>query len=238
MLQAINLTKQYAGKTALDALNLHIQPGEVYCMLGANGAGKTTTINLLMGFIEATSGQALINGVEVAPGRTDTKSFIAYIPEQVMLYPTLTGVENLAFFSGLSGKKYSTAQLQDLLRRAGLQEEAHHHRLHTYSKGMRQKVGIAIALAKQAKVLLMDEPTSGLDPYASNELSSIIGTLSNEGMAVLMATHDLFRAREDGHRIGIMSSGKLVKEVRTADVSLHELEAMYLGVINSKLQVV
>src|SRR5687767_14880440 len=94
MLQAIELTKQYGDKTALDRLNLSIAPGEIYCMLGANGAGKTTTINLFMGFVAPTSGKAIINGMEVKPGSNATKSFIAYIPEQVMLYPTLTGTQN------------------------------------------------------------------------------------------------------------------------------------------------
>lgn len=236
MLQANELTKQYAETIALDHLNLDIAAGEIYCMLGANGAGKTTTINLFMGFVSPSSGKALIDGIEVRAGSTATKSLIAYIPEQVMLYPTLSGLQNLDYFSGLAGKKYAKRELGDLLLKAGLQEEAHLRRLSTYSKGMRQKVGIAIALAKQAKVLLMDEPTSGLDPYASNELSATIRTLSLEGMTVLMATHDLFRAKEDGHRIGIMSKGKLVKEIAGQDVSLHELEDIYLGIINSKLQ--
>jgi len=236
MLQAIQLTKTYGDKTALDRLDLSVRPGEIYCMLGANGAGKTTAINLFMGFIPATSGKAEVNGVEVKAGCPETKSYIAYIPEQVMLYPTLTGIQNLSFFSGLSGKNHSKEKLEALLLRAGLQGDAFHRKVHTYSKGMRQKVGIAIALAKEASVLLLDEPTSGLDPYASNELSGIIRALGRDGMAVLMATHDLFRAKEDGHRIGIMSGGRLVRELVGSQTSLHELESAYLGVIESGLQ--
>lgn len=237
MLIARQLSKTYGERKALDQLDLHIPEGEVYCMLGANGAGKTTTINLFMGFIAATAGSAWINGVEVKAGNPATKKFIAYIPEQVMLYPTLTGLENLRFFSGLSGQKYMTDKLEGFLTRAGLSDEAHRRKVQTYSKGMRQKVGIAIALAKQAKVLLLDEPTSGLDPYASNELSAIIRGLSQEGMAVLMATHDLFRAREDGHRIGIMRAGRLLREFTARDLTLHELESSYLTIINSRLQI-
>ena len=236
MLQAIQLTKTYGDKTALDRLDLAVRPGEIYCMLGANGAGKTTAINLFMGFIPATSGKAEVNGVEVKAGSPDTKPYIAYIPEQVMLYPTLTGIQNLSFFSGLSGKNHSKEKLEALLLCAGLQGDAFHRKVHTYSKGMRQKVGIAIALAKEASVLLLDEPTSGLDPYASNELSGIIRALGRDGMAVLMATHDLFRAKEDGHRIGIMSGGRLVRELVGSQTSLHELESAYLGVIESGLQ--
>ncbi len=236
MLQAIELTKQYGEKTALDRLNLSIAPGEIYCMLGANGAGKTTAINLFMGFVAPTSGKAIINGMEVKPGSNSTKSFIAYIPEQVMLYPTLTGTQNLSYFSGLSGKDYTKAELEELLSRAGLQQNAFNKKLGTYSKGMRQKVGIAIALARKSKALLLDEPTSGLDPFASNELSAIIRSLSKQGLAILMATHDLFRAKEVGHRIGIMNGGRLQKEVYTADLSLNDLEKMYLSITNPGLQ--
>jgi ABC-2 type transport system ATP-binding protein len=108
MLQAINLSKTYNGTTALHALNLSIQAGEIFCLLGANGAGKTTTINIFMGFTEPTSGEALVNGIQVHSEKpNETKKFIAYIPENVMLYPTLTGLENLAYLSGLSGATYS-----------------------------------------------------------------------------------------------------------------------------------
>ncbi len=238
MLKAENLTKKYGDHTALHDLNLNIASGEVYCMLGANGAGKTTTINLLMGFIEATSGHAWIDGLEVRPGNLAIRKRIAYIPEQVMLYPMLTGLQNLRYFSELSGRKSTPYQLKEWLLAAGLQEEAHSKKLNTYSKGMRQKVGISIALAKQAKVLLMDEPTSGLDPYASNELSRLVGELSQNGMTILMATHDLFRAREDAHRIGIMKKGVLVRELETKAVNLHELEKEYLHIIGSHLHTV
>jgi ABC-2 type transport system ATP-binding protein len=203
MLLATNLTKSYGTNTALDQLNLHIQPGEIFALLGQNGAGKTTTINLFLGFVEPTSGSATINGLSVSENALETKKYIAYIPETVMLYPNLTGIENLEFFSSLAGFKYSTEELSQYLSKAGLQQAAHTERLGGYSKGMRQKVGIAIALAKKAKALLLDEPTSGLDPKAANEFSVILKELAKEGTAVLMATHDIFRAREVATRIGI-----------------------------------
>lgn len=236
MLQAKDLTKKFGSEIVLNSLNLSIAPGEVYCMLGANGAGKTTTINLFMGFLSADGGMAVVDDIEVYPGNLATRERIAYIPEQVMLYPTLTGLQNLQYFSALSGKKHTTGELRNILNNAGLQEEAHQKKVNTYSKGMRQKVGIAIALAKEAKVLLLDEPTSGLDPYASNELSNLISKLSNNGMAILMATHDLFRAKEDGHRIGILKKGKLIREMTTAEISLPQLEKEYLQIIGSHLQ--
>ncbi|GAB3640614.1 ABC transporter ATP-binding protein [Spirosoma arcticum] len=232
MLKAIQLRKEYPGSLALIGLNLHIRAGEVFCLLGANGAGKTTAVNLFMGFTEPTSGQCFVNEVEVVAGQNQTKRFIAYIPENVVLYPALTGLQNLAYLSGLSGKTYADTELTEFLNQAGLQSDAHKRRVSTYSKGMRQKVGIALAIAKQARALFLDEPTSGLDPLASNEFSSLIKSMSRDGVAVLMVTHDLFRAKEIADRIGIMRSGELVS-VLDADALTHqELEATYLRVIS------
>jgi ABC-2 type transport system ATP-binding protein len=148
-----------------------------------------------------------------------------------MLYPNLTGIENLEFFSKLAGFDYSTEKLGNFLSKAGLQNTAHKQRLEGYSKGMRQKVGIAIALAKKAKALLLDEPTSGLDPKASNEFSEILRELAKEGTAVLMATHDIFRAKEVAHRIGIMKEGNLVSVIDAKDISANELEKLYLQTV-------
>ncbi len=229
MLETINLSKSYNGAPALDSLNLKIEPGEVFCLLGANGAGKTTTINLFLNFIAPTSGAAKIKGIDVVAQPLETKKYIAYLPEQVMLYKNLTGLENLAYFSALSGhEEYSREQLCDFFAQAGLQREAADQRVGTYSKGMRQKVGIAIALAKQAEALLLDEPTSGLDPKASNEFSALLKKLSDRGVAVLMATHDLFRAKESGARVGMMKRGKLMTTMRTEEIGHADLERIYL----------
>jgi len=233
MLEAIQLTKQYGSHLALDCLNLKVEPGEVFCLLGANGAGKTTTINLFLNFVDPTSGKALINGVDVATDPVGTKRFVSYIPEHVMLYRHMTGLENLEYFTGLiPGVKYSIEQLIDLLRAAGLPEEAANRRVEGYSKGMRQKVGLAIASAKKAKALLLDEPTSGLDPKASNTFSESIAEMSANGVAILMATHDLFRAKESGTRIGIMRDGVLREILRCSEISHSELEQLYLHHMN------
>jgi ABC-2 type transport system ATP-binding protein len=234
MLKTINLTKSYEGKTALDNLNLNVSSGEIYALLGANGAGKSTAVNLFMGFIEATSGRVFINDIEVKNGGLDTKSLLAYIPENVMLYPHLTGVQNLAFFSGLSNKHYSDENLRSLLFRAGLQQDAHDQKVGVYSKGMRQKVGIALALAKKAKALFLDEPTSGLDPLASNEFSNLLKSLRTEGVTILMVTHDLFRAKEVADRIGIMREGQLVRELDAIDVTTAKLEEIYVQAIQNQ----
>jgi ABC-2 type transport system ATP-binding protein len=228
MLEAVDLTKSYNGQVALDRLNLKIEPGEVFCLLGANGAGKTTTINLFLNFVAPTSGRATVKGLDVARAPLETKRFLAYIPEQVMLYGNLSGLENLEYFSALAGHDHTRADLLGFLAEAGLAEAAADGRVSTYSKGMRQKVGIAIALAKKAEALLLDEPTSGLDPKAANEFSRLLRKLSAAGVAVLMATHDLFRAKETGTRVGIMRHGRLVVVRPTAALAHTDLERLYL----------
>lgn len=229
MLKAVNLSKTYNGYQALDNLNLDVGAGEIYCLLGANGAGKTTTINLFLNFVEPSGGKALINNLDVVRQPLETKKYLAYIPEQVNLYKNLSGLENLEYFSALAGQEaYSKDELRAFLQDAGLQPDAIDKRVSGYSKGMRQKVGIAIATAKRAKVLLLDEPTSGLDPKAANEFSELLKKLSSEGCAVLMATHDLFRAKESGTRVGIMRHGKLLTEMRVEEVGHADLERIYL----------
>jgi len=231
MLIAENLSKTYGDYKALNNLNLKLNEGEIFALLGQNGAGKSTTINIFLGFVKPTEGVAKINGISVVDHPEETKKFIAYIPETVLLYPNLTGVENLKFFSSLAGFDYDNEALTNFLSKAGLQSDAHHNRLGGYSKGMRQKVGIAIAIAKKAKVLLLDEPTSGLDPKASNEFSEILKELASEGTTIFMATHDIFRAKEVADRIGIMKRGNLISEINADEISANELEKLYLQTV-------
>ena len=231
MLIAENLSKTYGDYKALNNLNLKLNKGEIFALLGQNGAGKSTTINIFLGFVKPTEGIAKINGISVVDHPEETKKFIAYIPETVLLYPNLTGVENLKFFSSLAGFDYDNEALTNFLSKAGLQADAHHNRLGGYSKGMRQKVGIAIAIAKKAKVLLLDEPTSGLDPKASNEFSEILKELASEGTTIFMATHDIFRAKEVADRIGIMKRGNLISEINADEISANELEKLYLQTV-------
>lgn len=228
MLEANDLSKNYGTHEALKALNLTVNGGEIYCLLGANGAGKTTTINLFLNFISPSGGTARVNGLDVTEDPRGSKRYLAYIPEQVMLYGNLSGRENLAYFARLGGNRYSDDEYTAFLHRCGLQADAMDKRVKTYSKGMRQKVGVAIALAKRAKALLLDEPTSGLDPKASNEFSALLLELKADGVAILMATHDLFRAKETGTRIGIMREGVLVRELDAGEVSHVDLERIYL----------
>ena len=228
-IETSGLTKYYGDTPGILDLDLAVEVGEVFGFIGPNGAGKTTTINLFLGFVAPTAGQALIAGLDVSTHDRETKQRIAYIPEQVMLYRNLTGLENLEYFAALGGKGALTqARLTDILVEAGLERPAVDQRVSEYSKGMRQKVGIAIAIAKEADALLLDEPTSGLDPQASNEFSELIERLKDRGVAVLMATHDLFRAKETGTRVGIMRYGRLVTELGTEEIGHADLERIYL----------
>ena len=229
MLQALDLSKHFGATRALDGVSLAVAPGEVYCLLGANGAGKTTLINVFLNFLAPTSGTALVNGKDVTQHALATKQDIAYIPEQVMLYGVLSGLENLRYFAALAtGDELPAARALELLAGVGLDETAARRRVSEYSKGMRQKVGIAIASAKNAKALLLDEPTSGLDPKAANEFSQLLRTMRDAGVAVLTTTHDLFHAKQTGSRIGIMKQGRLVEQMDTADISHTDLESLYL----------
>ncbi len=230
MLEAVDLSKSYGSHEALKNLNLEVTAGEVYCLLGQNGAGKTTTINLFLGLADPTGGKALINGKEVKMG-ADTNQLIAYIPEVVQLYGNMDGIENLNFFSRLSGYTHSKEDLVRLLEKAGLKKEDHDKKLFSYSKGMRQKVGIAIALSKDAKAIFMDEPTSGLDPKATDEFTSICKELVAEDKCIFMATHDIFNAVNVGTRIGIMNEGKLVHTTESKSISANELQQLYLKTI-------
>ncbi|MBM3787177.1 MAG: ABC transporter ATP-binding protein [Acidobacteria bacterium] len=228
MLEASALSKSYNGTIALHPLDLRIEPGEIFCLLGANGAGKTTTINLFLNFIPPTSGTAKIGGLDVVQQPLESKRLLAYIPEQVMLYRNLTGIENLEYFTSLAGGSHTKAGLIGFLEEAGLARNDADKRVGAYSKGMRQKVGIAIAIAKKARALLLDEPTSGLDPKASNEFSELLKKLSGAGSAILMATHDLFRAKETGTRVGIMKHGRLAAQYSTSELGHADLERIYL----------
>jgi ABC-2 type transport system ATP-binding protein len=229
LLKACKLTRRFGERLALDALDLSIEAGEIHCLLGANGAGKTTTIHLFLGFLAPTSGSAHVNGREVALNVEAVRAELAYVPEQVNLYPALTGLENLAYFTCLAGGGgRSDAALRVHLDRVGLEPRAADRRAETYSKGMRQKVGLAIALARGARALLLDEPLSGLDPAAASEFCALLRRLADDGAAVLMVTHDLFRAKEAGDRIGIMKAGRLVEHLEAADLTHAQLERIYL----------
>ncbi|NAS11426.1 ABC transporter ATP-binding protein [Poritiphilus flavus] len=229
MLKAINVTKSYSGEVALKDVSFEVGKGEIFCLLGQNGAGKTTTINIFLGFIKKDGGHAFVGDKEV--GKDEINQLTAYIPETVQLYDNFSGVENLNFFSRLAGFTYTNQELEDFLTKIGLEKDAQHKRLSSYSKGMRQKVGIAVALAKNAEVIFMDEPTSGLDPKATAEFTKICKELAAMGKVIFIATHDIFNAVELGTTIGIMTEGELVYTANTKTINANELQDIYLKTI-------
>ena len=225
MIKLTNISKFFKDHKALSDLSIEVKSGEIYGLLGANGAGKSTTLNLILGFLKPDNGTIELKDANI----NIPTSSIGYIPENVNLYPYLSGLENLDYFCKLANLKYSKNDLTSFLSECGLNDDFHNKVTSSYSKGMRQKVGIAIAYAKKAKVYLLDEPASGLDPLSSNELSELLKKLASNGSSILMASHDIFRVRETCNKIGILKNGKLIKEMDTNNVSSNELESIYLN---------
>ena len=227
MIKLNNIYKRFNDKVALEDLSLEVNSGEIYGLLGANGAGKSTTLNMILGFLKPDGGE--INIRDYIDNSVINNDRIGYIPENVNLYPYLSGLENLDYFSKLAGLKFDLEQLCSYLKECGLEKDAFNKNVSEYSKGMRQKVGIAIAYAKNAKIYLLDEPASGLDPLSSNELTMLLRKMSEKGSTILMASHDIFRVRETCDKIGILKNGSLIKEMLSQDVSSSELESIYLN---------
>ncbi|WDE09039.1 ABC transporter ATP-binding protein [Thalassomonas viridans] len=228
IIEVSHLRKNFAGYQAVRDISFTVNQGEILALLGPNGAGKTTTINCMLGFLKPDGGEVHIDGINPAKDVVRARQQLAYIPEQVALYPKLSGLENLVYMSKIAGVDKSREQFQQLLEKVNLPGHAIHKAIAGYSKGMKQKVGIAIALAKNARALILDEPTSGLDPSASHEFSQLIRSLAGEGVAILMATHDLYRAQEDAHSVAIMNQGRLVHNISGDTIQSVQLESLYL----------
>jgi ABC-2 type transport system ATP-binding protein len=230
LLEAVNLTKRYEdGVLGLDHVSFSVRPGEVFAMLGGNGAGKTTTINLFLNLIEPTDGEARIAGIVTHREPLRAKQHVSFVSENVMLYQNFTALQNLDFFARLGGKtEYSRDDYRDVLRRVGLADEHHAKRLKGFSKGMRQKCGIAIAILKDSPAILLDEPTSGLDPKAGRDFLGLLDSIRSEGKAILMSTHDIFRAREIADHVAIMDGGRIIMQEESSALQGKDLEELYL----------
>jgi len=230
LLEAVNLTKKYEdGVLALDHVSFGVEGGRVFSMLGANGAGKTTTINLFLNLIEPSEGEARINGFVSHKDPLEAKKYVAFVSENVMLYGNFTAVQNLDFFARIGGKTgYTRDDYREALLRVGLADEAHYKRVKEFSKGMRQKCGIAIAILKDAPAILLDEPTSGLDPKAGYDFIRLLESLRDEGKAILMSTHDIFRAKEVSDTIAIMNNGRIIMQQPAASLAGKDLEDIYM----------
>jgi ABC-2 type transport system ATP-binding protein len=212
-----NIIIERGGRRVLDGLSLSVSSGEIYALLGGNGAGKSTTLAALLGFLKPASGLMSVAGMDPVSAPDAARHRIAYLPENVALYDHLSARENVDYFLALAGETYSTDAREAAFDAAGLQADARDRRLAGFSKGMRQKVAIALAVVRQVPVLLLDEPTSGLDPRATADFNALIGTLKARGTAILMVTHDLLGAADCADRIGFLDAGRIIEEVARAD---------------------
>ena len=205
-----DLVVSRSGTTVLQGISFTVAPGSVYALLGGNGAGKSTTLLTLLGFLSPDSGSVHVLDSDVTKQVRQLRQQIAYLPEAATLYPHLDAYENLTYFLELAGKTTTRADLDKTLDEVGLQPEARSNHMDNYSKGMRQKVAIALAILRETPVLLLDEPTSGLDPIAIDEFNALVRNLAGQGKTILMVTHDVYGACQVADRIGLLRRGELV----------------------------
>jgi ABC-2 type transport system ATP-binding protein len=210
MIEVRALVKSFGGRRAVDGVSFTVRRGELYALLGENGAGKSTTLALALGALAPDAGEVRIDGVVPGPGQ---RARAAFVPEVVELYAELDALETLELFAGIAGIRAPRPQLVLLLERAGLAREHHGRRLGVASKGMRQKVALAIAELLERSTLILDEPTSGLDPLASEQLFARLAARREQGAAILLTTHELLLAAPVVDRAGILCEGRLVEEL-------------------------
>lgn len=206
------LVKQYGDVTAVDHLNLEIHKGEVFGLLGPNGAGKTTTTLMLLGLTDPTSGTAEINGLDCTRDALAVKKIVGYLPDNVGFYPDMSGRENLIFSGMMNGltRKEAEERAVSLLERVGMTYAAD-RKTGTYSRGMRQRLGIADVLMKDPEIIIMDEPTLGIDPSGMRELTALIRELSvKDGRTILISSHELYQIQEISDRVGIFVKGRMI----------------------------
>ncbi|MFC1955710.1 ABC transporter ATP-binding protein [Chloroflexota bacterium] len=208
-----DLTKKYDGVTVVDHLNLHVREGEIFGLLGPNGAGKTTTILMLLGLTEPTSGTAKAFEFDSTRDPLHVKRLIGYLPEKVGFYENLTARENLRFIADLNNIAPAETEslIDELINKVGL-DKSQDMTVGKYSRGMKQRLGIADVLIKKPKMVFLDEPTSGLDPEGINQLLDLIGSMPQMGTTVVLSSHQLYQVQRVCQSVGILSKGKMVIE--------------------------
>ncbi|MEL7023245.1 MAG: ABC transporter ATP-binding protein [Pseudomonadota bacterium] len=226
-LQTEDLQIYRSDKEVLSGISFSVASGEVYALLGGNGAGKSTTLLSFLGFLTATSGTITVDGKEVSANLKAIREAIAYLPESASLYEHLNAYENLKYFLQLAGRTVDQAAIDATLDRVSLDPDSRARRLKDYSKGMRQKVAIAVAILRDTDIFLLDEPTSGLDPSAIDEFHDLVRGLADAGKTILMVTHDVYGACQVADRIGLLRKGKLVGEFSAADGQRIETETVH-----------
>ena len=232
LLSIEQLSLRFAGRNILQQLALTLRAGEVVSVLGSNGAGKSTLLKSILGLHDAgvdQSGQILIAGLDIQEARPQALAQLAYVPEQPAVYGHLSAIENIGYFLRLAAVT-PTMEISAYLDMVGLPAHAWPRPCSEYSKGMKQKVMLALALAKQAKLLLLDEPNSGLDPQATEELNQLIMQCKNKGMGVLVVTHDVLSAMAFSDRLLMLANGQLQPVLLDqSTLTLDSLKQLYQG---------
>lgn len=226
-LEAVGLEQRYGSQRVLQDLTFSVRAGEIYALLGGNGAGKSTTLNLFLGLASPTAGAVRVCGAEVGADPTAARSRIAYVPENVALYEHLTARENIDYLLTLARADTEATFIEEALDAVGLTRDAWDRRLGGFSKGMRQKVAIALAIARRVPVLLLDEPTSGLDPRATTDFNRLLQTARERDVATLMVTHDLLGAAEVADRIGFLANGHIEVELTADEPDRFDIRALH-----------
>jgi ABC-2 type transport system ATP-binding protein len=223
-----SLTKMYGSFTAVDNLNLTVQQGEVFGLLGPNGAGKTTTILMILGLTDPSSGDVRVLGLDPARQPLRVKARVGYLPDQIGFYEELTARENLIYTARLNGlsRKESHPRIDEVLARIGLSDVSE-HRVATFSRGMRQRLGVADVLLKRPQLIILDEPTQGLDPEGAREFLQMVNSLREEGITILLASHLLYQVQAVCDRVGLFHHGQMVLEGSVPDLASRVLGTAY-----------
>ncbi len=207
-----NLTKSYGSQVAVNDLTLAIEEGEIFGFLGPNGSGKTTTLLMLLGLTEPTKGWARVSGFDPTKEAIKVKRIVGYIPENVGFYDDMDAIENLLFIARLNNipDSVSSPKIEEALEDVGLKDEAK-KKVGAYSRGMRQRLGIAEILIKEPSIAFLDEPTLGLDPEGTTRITNYIQSLSRDkNITILLSSHDLKQVQKISDRIGIMINGRMI----------------------------
>ncbi len=223
-----DLTKKYGDFAAVDRLNLKVKRGEVFGLLGPNGAGKTTTILMLLGLTEPTSGEISVLDLDPVTQPLSVKARVGYMPDAMGFYDELTARENLIYIAKLNNLrgKVASQRINESLERVGLMGVSE-KRVGTFSRGMRQRLGVADVLVKEPELIIMDEPTQGLDPEGAHEFIDMIRSLKHEDITILLSSHLLMQVQEVCDRVGLFSHGQMLLEGSVADLAQRVLGGAY-----------
>lgn len=220
MIKVTNLQQSFGKKNVLDSIHLDIHANEICALVGRNGAGKSTFINSLLGLLPVKQGEILINGMAVNNKNEEWKRRIAYLPEKFMLYPMLTGLENMTFFAEAVTKTANQERIEQVLRSVSLWDDRH-EQVKKYSKGMLQRLGLAITLYQDSSLLILDEPTSGIDPLGRKEILEVLGSLQDK--TILLSSHHLDEIKQICTHVAYLDNGKMEKYTVEEFLQTHHL---------------